>query len=353
MLHQVASLLGLFSIAHAPTGAPDVISVLLPYRNAAATLRSAASSALDDLGPDDEIVLVDDGSTDTSAPVAWSVGPGDPRVIHVSGDGRGIAAALERARAVSRGELLARMDADDVSLPGRFAAQREALEADASLGVVATRIALIGSPGPGIERYVAWQNGLVTADDHARSIFVESPVCHPSTMIRASVLEALGGFREGPFAEDYDLWLRVAAAGFGIAKLPRVLLQWRIHDTNTTWNDPRLSFDALRRLRASHLAHFIDRPFGVWGSGPAGRRLARELEPHGKRASFFVDIDPKKVGNRRRDAPILSIDAAMERTEASGELLVVAVATPGARDFVRGILIDAGRDERRDFICAA
>jgi hypothetical protein len=238
-------------------------------------------------------------------------------------------------------------------LPGRFAAQRDRLARDPSLAVVATQVTCIGAPGSGILRFVDWQNALLSPEDHARSIFVEAPVCHPSTMLRRSALDDVGGFREGPFAEDYDLWLRLVHAGWSIAKVPRVLFRWRIHGRNVTWTDPRLSFDALRRLRASHLARRLDRPFGVWGAGAAGRRLARELEPHGARASFFIDIDPRKIGRTARGVPILSVEDGIARARTESTLVVVAVAAFGARDLVRERLSNDGLVEGTDFVCAA
>lgn len=326
------------------------VSVLLPFRNAAATLTEAIATTLDDLGPDDELVVVDDGSTDDGAARL----PSDPRIVTLRTPGVGIAGALEAGRARCRHPHVARMDADDRTLPGRFAAQSAALDADPSLAVVAAQVALIGAPGPGIERFVAWQNGLLSPADHARSIFVESPLCHPSAMLRRSALDAVGGFRAGPFAEDYDLWLRLVAAGWSIAKLPRVLLEWRIHDANTTWNDPRTSIDALRRLRARHLAAMIgERPFGIWSAGREGLRLSRALEAAGVRPSFFVDIDPKKIGRIRHDVRVIAADVAIERVGFTKELLVIAVATRGGRDLVRGRLEGENLVERTDFVCAA
>ncbi len=330
-----------------------MISVLLPYRNAGATLREAATSVLDDMGPEDELVAVDDGSTDDGPAIAAALAARDGRVVNVSTGGVGVAGALMRGLDRCRGEWIARMDADDISLPGRLEAERALLESDASLGAVATRVEPFGeSAGEGIRRYVAWQNGLVSAGDHARSIFIESPICHPSTMLRRSALDAVGGFHSGEFAEDYDLWLRLVDAGWGIAKVPRVLLRWRIHGQNVTWNDPRLSFEALRRLRARHLAKRIDRPFGIWGAGAYGVRLARELDANGRRVSFFIDIDPLKIGRTRRGAPIVDVERGLERAKCERALLVVAIAVYGARDIVRGQLAERGFVEGSDFVCA-
>src|SRR4051812_13666747 len=97
----------------------------------------------------DELVLVDDGSRDASAAIAASHdGPG---VIHVTTPGLGIVDALRRGLEVCRGGLIARMDADDVSLPGRFGAQRALLEREPGLAAVAVRVELFGAPGAGME----------------------------------------------------------------------------------------------------------------------------------------------------------------------------------------------------------
>src|SRR5690606_31897792 len=111
---------------------------------------------------------------------------------------------------------IGRMDADDVSLPGRFAAERALLEANPRLGAVGVQVALFPAFGEGMARYVAWQNALVTPDDHARSLLVEAPLCHPSTLLRRSALDAIGGYRDVSWAEDVDLWLRLDAAGFAL-----------------------------------------------------------------------------------------------------------------------------------------
>lgn len=334
-----------------------MISVLLPYRNAAATLDEAVTSVRADLGPEDELVLVDDGSTDAGPEIAGRHAASDHRVIRVTTPGRGIVGALERGLDACSGVHVARMDADDVTLPGRFAAQRALLDANATLGAVATRIEAFGAPGPGMERYVAWQNTLLSAADHARAIFIEAPICHPATMLRRAALDAVGGYRAGDFAEDYDLWLRLVAAGWGIAKVPEVLFKWRIHAASLTWNDDRVGFENMRRLRARYLAGRLrteaPRSFALWGAGQCGRRLARELEVHGMRPAYFIDIDPKKIGRTARGRAIVAMDAGIERARDSALVIVVAVAAAGARDLVRARLDRDGWVEGRDYLCAA
>jgi glycosyltransferase involved in cell wall biosynthesis len=337
-----------------------VISVLLPYRNAAATLREAAVSVLDDLDACDELVTIDDGSSDEGPRVVARLAAEDGRVVPVSAGGVGIARALARGLEIARGDLVARMDADDVSHRGRFAAQRALLAEDRSLGAVGVqidlRIAGEAAKAEGMGRYVAWQNALVTKEDHARSIYVETPLCHPSTMMRRDALEAVGGFHDPPWAEDWDIWLRMHHAGFGLAKVARVLFTWRRVAGSLTAVGPRYTSARLLEARAAYLSRDLarrERPIAVWGAGPTGRRLARALEAFGLRAALFIDIDPRKIGRIARGAPITPADAGLERVRAEEAVVVVAVGAAGARDLVRAHMMTRGFVEGRDFLCAA
>jgi len=329
-----------------------LVSVLMPFRDAGATVQEAAGSILAQEGVDLELVAVDDGSRDDGAARVRALAERDGRVVLVAGEGRGIVAALGRGLAAARGDVVARMDGDDVALPGRLAKQAAALAADATLGVVGTRVQTLGLCGEGMLRYVAWQNGIVSAADHARELFVESPLCHPSVALRREALDAVGGWHDTAWAEDYDLWLRLDAAGWRIAKVPEVLLLWRQREGSLTFSDTRYSFERFREARARYLAPRLrrsGRAVVVWGAGRTGRLLARALEEHGVRPRGFVDIDPRKVGRMARGAPVF----APEALHAGEDVVVVAVGARGARETVREQLVARRFVEGRDFVCAA
>ncbi len=323
------------------------VSVVLPYRDAAGTLVAAIESvAVDEV---DEIIAVDDGSRDGGFSLAQSVQ--DARIIHVRTSGIGVAGALRAGVERARGDFIARMDADDVSLPGRIAAEVALLRGDASLAAASCLVEPTGDVTDGMRRYVDWQNAILSPADHARAIFVESPLCHPATTIRRSALEAAGGFRDAPWAEDYDLWLRLDARGFGFAKVDRVLFEWHQRSTSVTRSDDRCSVERLREARAHFLAprlRTLNRPLTIWGAGPTGKRLARELEKHGVRTARFIDIDPRKIGRIRRGVDVIA-PSALDPSHT----IIVAVGTLGARDLVRADLVARGLHEGTDFLCAA
>lgn len=329
-----------------------MISVALPFRDASATVGAALRSVLaePEVG---EVIAVDDGSLDAGASVVGEIAASDPRVRLVRGPARGIVGALSCALDHCAGEYIARMDADDVSLPGRVRACAALLDGDPSLGAAATRIEVGGAAG-GMAAYAAWQNGLLTAADHAREIFVEAPLCHPAAVLRRAALDAVGGYRDTAWPEDWDLWLRLDAAGFGLAKSERVLFRWLHREGRLTFTHARYAWERLMDARAWHLPARLarvaaGRALAVWGAGPTGKALARALEGRGVRASLFVDIDPRKVGRTARGAPVVSPGAL----DASKHFCVVAVGARGARTLVRDALTARGWREGEDFLAAS
>lgn len=342
-----------------------VVSVLLPYRDAGETVEEAIGSVLAERGVDLEVIAIDDGSRDAGpekvARISRSEGAGG-RVVMVQGEGRGIAAALTRGLEVARGAFIARMDADDISLPMRIERSLEMLTSDDRLGVVGTQVDAFPEEavGEGMRRYVAWQNALVTPEDHAREIFIESPLCHPSVTIRRRALDEAGGFRDGPWPEDYELWLRLDARGYLLAKVPAVLLLWRHCAGRATFSDPRYALarfieakghylaPRLRAMRALD-APSLERPLVVWGAGKTGRRVARAIAAGGATPDLFVDIDPRKIGRTAQGAPIVP----PSHLERGRHTVVVAVGARGARDLIREHLDAAGFKEGADYVCAA
>jgi glycosyltransferase involved in cell wall biosynthesis len=331
------------------------VAVLLPVRDAAATVRAAAVSILRGGYRDLELIAVDDGSSDATAAVLERLAGRDRRVRLLGGPGEGIALALDRALTASDSELVARMDADDVSWPGRLAAQVAALDADPGLTVVGARVRLFPrrQVRDGMRRYVAWLNSLTTPALVARDLFVEAPLVHPATLLRRSALAAVGGWRAGDFPEDYDLWLRLAARRARMVNLPATLLDWREGPERLTRTDPRYGLDRHVALKCGALAGGPLRgvaEVALWGAGETGRAFADGLLRAGIRVAAFVEVDRKKVGRTIRGAPVHSFE---EVERLRGLPLLVAVGAAGARELIRAELDKRGFEELRDYRCVA
>jgi hypothetical protein len=331
------------------------VAVLLPVRNAAATVRAAAVSILRGGYRDLTLIAVDDGSTDATAAVLERLAARDHRLRLLRGPGEGIALALDRALTASDSELVARMDADDVSWPTRLAEQVAALDAEPALAVVGARVRLFPrrQVRDGMRRYVAWLDTLITPELVARDLFVEAPLVHPATLMRRAALAAVGGWRAGDFPEDYDLWLRLAANRARMVNLPRTLLDWREGADRLTRTDPRYALDRHVTLKCGALASGPLRgvtEVALWGAGETGRAFADGLLRAGIRVVAFVEVDRKKVGRTIRGAPVHSFE---EVERLRGLPLLVAVGAAGARDLIRAELDRRGFQELRDYRCVA
>src|SRR5262245_22345289 len=161
-----------------PTSPPRV-SVLLPARDAAATLPAALASLRRQTLPDWECVVVDDGSRDDTARIAAAR---DPRIVVTATPRAGLVAALTTGLARCRGKYVAGMDADDVMRRDRLARQVAALEATPALSAVGTHVRICPRRGitDGLRAYERWLNTIDCAAAVRREAFVECPVVHPT-----------------------------------------------------------------------------------------------------------------------------------------------------------------------------
>jgi glycosyltransferase involved in cell wall biosynthesis len=331
------------------------VAVLMPVRDAARTVRAAAASILRQTLRDLALVCVDDGSTDATPAVLAGLAERDRRIVVVRGPGEGIARALGRGLAACDAEVIGRMDADDVAHPERLALQLEALGAEPALAAVGSRVRLFPrrEVRAGMIRYAGWLNGLVTPELVRRDLFVEAPLVHPATAIRRDALAAAGGWRDGPFPEDYDLWLRLVEAGHALTNLPARLLDWRESAGRLTRSDPRYALARHVALKCAFLARGPLAGRGevaLWGAGETGKAFADALQREGIGVALFVEVDRRKIGRVVRGAPVVGYEAV---ARARGLPLLVAVGAPGARDLIRAELAKAGFREGEDFRCVA
>lgn len=209
------------------------ISILLPVYNPGAYLRGALDSVIKQSMHDWELIAVDDGSTDRSHQVLTAYAWRDPRIRVISRANSGIVDALNEGLAAARGKYIARMDADDLALPVRLAAQHAFLQENASIVGCGTAVYVIDDTDavvdlmPRPQSHAEIDAALLKGDGGA--------LIHPSTLFRAETLRAVGGYRKpAQFTEDLDLYLRLAEVG-QLANLAEPHLCYRIHFKSTNF----------------------------------------------------------------------------------------------------------------------
>jgi glycosyltransferase involved in cell wall biosynthesis len=201
------------------------ISVVMPVFNASLFLRQAVDSVLSQTFGDFELIAIDDGSRDDSLQILGSYR--DSRIRIVSNEtNRGLIYTLNRGLSLARAKIVARMDADDVCRPERFARQTAFLDAHPEVALVGTWVQLIDDEGRR-----SWKGEPYPADDSIIHSFLLRECCfyHPTVMFRRDAVLGVGGYADFPrHAEDYDLWLRLSDRHV-LANLPEQLLDYRIH----------------------------------------------------------------------------------------------------------------------------
>jgi hypothetical protein len=150
-------------------------------------------------------------------------------------------------------------------------------------------------------------------------------------MLRTQAVRAVGGWRDGPFPEDWELWLRLMEAGHRLTCLPQVLHRWRDHDRRLTRQDQRYSLERHLDLKADYLARCFPEVI-FWGATDTGRGLSRRLRSRGVTVRGFVELNPRKLGQRIHDLPVVTPDAFASL--GPGHVLS-CVAAKGARDDIR------------------
>lgn len=340
------------------------VSVILPVRNAAATVARAVASVQAQTRGDWELVVVDDGSADGTRKWLRRAAERDVRIRLVEQPAHGLVPALNTGLAAARGRFIARLDADDECHPERLAAQADWLEANPRTGLVSCLVRYGGdrTANAGYALHVDWLNSLLAPEQIALNRFVESPLAHPSVMFRRELVERHGGYRAGDFPEDYELWLRWLDAGVVMAKVPRELLIWHDAPGRLSRTDPRYDPEAFFRVKAGYVAKEVarlvgrdfqippDRETWVWGAGRPTRKRAAHLVAHGVKIAGYIDVDVKKTGKRVGGAPVIGPQAL----PPPGRIFVLAyVSSRGARELIRTALAGCGYAEGRDFLMCA
>ena len=226
-----------------PSSTEPEISVLLPVYNAAPFLGPALASLAAQRGANFEVIAVDGGSTDGSRERLEEAQREFPWLRVLTQPQTGIARALNCAWTESRGQFIARMDADDVAVPDRLAVQAEFLRQTPAVGVCGSWFRTFGAAQGRVVKVPTSDSAI-----RARLVF-GSAFAHPAVMMRREVAERVEGpYDSAAVAEDYELWLRLAERT-RFHNLPKVLLHYRLHAAQLTQRASPRNADYVRQLR--------------------------------------------------------------------------------------------------------
>jgi glycosyltransferase involved in cell wall biosynthesis len=218
-----------------------LITVLLPVKNGMPFLSEAVASILQQTYRDFELLIIDDGSTDETTSYLKSLR--DPRLrIRRNEQSQGVARCLNQGLALAATPFIARQDADDISEPERLGRQLAYLTDHPECAVLGTQGWMVDEAGNKLQPFPWRPTGEA---EMAAALRVASPFIHGSVLLRREAVKEVGGYREEiRYAEDFDLWLRLANK-YKLANLPDSLYRYRVHGGQVcTANQQQASLDS-------------------------------------------------------------------------------------------------------------
>jgi glycosyltransferase involved in cell wall biosynthesis len=329
-----------------------LVSVIMPVRNGGKYLEAAVNSILGQSCTSLELILVDDHSNDAAIN---GLSKADARLVLLENPERGVSSAFNTGLFRARGEFIARMDSDDISMPDRIERQCSYLQSHSQVDICGGCVEIFtdGAVAGGNIRYQAWLNACRSPEAIHRELFIESPIPNPTAMFRREAILKLGGYGDPDWPEDYDLFLRADALGIQMGKPEHILLHWREHAKRLTRTDERYS---LKRFQAAK-AHFLSKyrlpgkgPVILWGAGPSGRLMHDLLVREGSRILGFLDVHPRRIGGEKRGLPVWPVE---QLDQLKDPFILVAVGAAGARSQIRDFMREHALSEGEHFLFVA
>ncbi len=272
------------------------VSVVLPVFNAQDTIVTAVDSIVQQTFHDWELLVIDDGSTDSTEEKLEQIK--DVRIRVIKTKNRGIARALNFGIKLSRSTIIARMDADDISHPDRLEMQYNYLKDHSDIEVVSSLVKYNGDRlnHQGYALYVDEINKLCSHEEMFLNRFKESPMAHPSVMFRKSLIEKHGGYSEESIPEDYELWLRWFHHEITFHKIKEELITWTDSNHRLSRISDHYSDESFYRLKADYLAKHLKKTrttlpkVWIWGTGRMINKYSSYLSDHGLVIEKFIDV---------------------------------------------------------------
>jgi len=302
-----------------------LVSIVMPVKNAMPYLRACLDSILDQTYQEWELIAINDGSEDNSKALLDHYAQSDARIQVHDNQGSGIIPALQSAYKYTSGDLITRMDADDIMVPSKLVDMARGLinqKESVAVGQV-KYFSSDGILGDGYRKYQDWLNGLSAHGDNFNDIYKECVIPSPCWMMHRADFEKIGGFQSEVYPEDYDLAFRMYQANLNVIPCKVILHQWRDYATRTSRNDENYADNRFLHLKVHY---FIEIDYDgaqqliLWGAGNKGKQIARLLIEKGIDFQWVCD-NPNKIGH---DIYGVILDAPIENLSNCQVILAVA-----------------------------
>jgi glycosyltransferase involved in cell wall biosynthesis len=290
--------------------ADPLVSVVMAVHNGGQFLREAVDSILGQTFKDFEFILMDDGSTDSTPSLLAEYQNADARIrVKRFDQNQGLTHCLNAGIQMARGKYLARMDADDISLPQRFERQVRYLDEHPQVAALGCGFTLMDEAGTPLKDYIFSSRPEVLR----WNLLFFNPISHPGAMIRSSIMRELGGYDPQLMrAQDYDLWWRMSFIG-RLGNLQDILLLLRQHGGRVTNKHQDQQTDSARSIRKKYLTIALGRdvPESVLDTIKGKRTTARSAAMAG---AVILDYCHYCLKGAARPAKLVIMGQALDKT---------------------------------------
>ena len=277
-----------------------LISILVPFKNTECYLNDCLDSIVKQTYTNWELLIVDDGSTDSSYKIVQNYADKDTRIHLLSNDGSGIIEALRTGYKKANGTFVTRMDSDDVMALNKLERMQKSLvsHGQGHLALGHVRYFSKAGIGNGYKRYETWLNALTSQGTNFDEIYKECVIPSPCWMVHKTDFDRCGGFTSDTYPEDYDLAFRFYKQKLKCIPSREVLHHWRDYAMRTSRVDAHYAENSFLELKVNYfleLSHDKEKKIIIWGAGTKGKKVAQLLIEKKKPFEWVCD-NPKKIG---------------------------------------------------------
>ena len=259
-----------------------LVSILIPFKNTEAFLQECLDSILNQQYSRWEVLAIDDASSDNSWGIVQNYTDKDQRFKLLKNEGKGIIEALRTAYTHCNGDLITRMDSDDIMTPDKLIAMVKLLLENGKGHVAVGQVRYFSHRGisNGYARYEAWLNTLTGKGSNFTEIYKECVIPSPCWMVFKEDLDNCGAFAPNRYPEDYDLTFRFYEQQLKCIPYDKILHFWRDYDTRTSRTSEHYAANYFLDIKLHYflnLEYDPSRPLVIWGAGNKGKTIAKSL----------------------------------------------------------------------------
>ena len=267
-----------------------------------------------------------------------------------SNKGTGIIHALRIAYAQSNGQLITRMDSDDIMSSDKLQVMVDSLLAHGKGHLAVGQVKYFSEQGisDGYARYEKWLNALTESGNNYSEIYKECVIPSPCWMAFREDLDACGGFAPDRYPEDYDLTFRFYEERLKCIPCNQVLHHWRDYETRTSRTSEHYAQNYFLDIKLHYflkLDYNPDRPLSLWGAGNKGKDIAKGLQKQNIPFHWLCD-NPKKIGKEIYGTEMLHYSELKVLVNSQS---IITVANEAAQAMIRSYFGKLGQKHMVDY----